>query len=103
MNKTNQSYRTISHSTSSSSQAICQQTCMNNEDQEKCLKMGCKGTIPNHATVDSNAEYKPSSTILHAQQYNGGPTNVKIANNYNTSHSLSQCDSGWREDSPKSS
>lgn len=102
----NNSYRTISQPNSLSEQATCQQTCMNDEDHDKCLKMNCKGTVTNYSTVDSNTEYKSSSTILHAQQYNNASNinaNIKASNNYNTSNSLSQCDSGWRDDTPKSS
>ena len=106
MSTKNESYRIISQPKSLSEQATCQQTCMNDEDHEKCLKMNCKGTITNYATVDSNTEYKPSSTILHAQRYNNPDdvhANIKASNNYNTSHSLSKCDGGWRDDAPKSS
>lgn len=101
---TNNSYRTISQPNSLSQQATCQQSCMNDEDHDKCLKMNCKGTVTNYGTVNSNTQYKTSSTILHAQQYNSASNihaNIKASNNYNTSHSLSQCDSGWRDKASK--
>lgn len=101
---TNNSYRTISQPNSLSQQATCQQSCMNDEDHDTCLKMNCKGTVTNYGTVNSNTQYKKSTTILHAQQYNNTSNinaNIKASNHYNTSHSLSQCDGGWRDKASK--
>lgn len=101
---TNNSYRIISQPDSLSKQATCQQTCMNDEDHDKCLKMNCKGTVTNYGTINSNTKYKTSSTILHAQQYNNASNihaNIKASNNYNTAHSLSKCDGGWRDKASK--
>jgi hypothetical protein len=99
----NNSFTTISQGKSFSEQAKCHQ-CMNDEDYGRCLKMNCKGTVTNYATVDSNTQYKTSSTILHAQQYNNASNihaNIKASNNYNTAHSLSKCDGGWRDKASK--